>query len=412
MAIYKLDKSIVITNNFFSSQAIDDAKSLEVMLWDRTILRDKIKKIDNERKRRETETQREAERQKALRRKREKALEKKRYAVTDEKGINKPAYGGNNLHMEDVFHGMIYKRSSDIRLVLGKDFHGNDILTSLKKSQHLLLFGCDQEDINNLLHSFISSILIGTNNFLLYIVENNGASFCVYKDIPGVEYINTITGAHSMIRWVVDDVNKRLATKQELRAVDITKAGFPRIIIVIEELTDLIGKYNSLEKEIEFLAQNGDDAGISMILASHHPSKTEYEDRIKELIPVRACLRVVNSQESIMAIGVSGAEQLQGSTDFWFKGKNMVTPMQIRGPLMSDADISKAIDCALAVYAPIRDDKQLDYALMRNEWSSFYAPIRCDKQLGPEPVTLISGEKENIFKTFLRRIHAFFIKLL
>lgn len=37
-AIYKKDIAVVMTNNFFSKQAIDDAKTLGVLLWDRNIL--------------------------------------------------------------------------------------------------------------------------------------------------------------------------------------------------------------------------------------------------------------------------------------------------------------------------------------------------------------------------------------
>lgn len=39
---YGCDKSIVITNNVFSKSAIDLAQSNNVILWDRTILKDKI----------------------------------------------------------------------------------------------------------------------------------------------------------------------------------------------------------------------------------------------------------------------------------------------------------------------------------------------------------------------------------
>ena len=46
-AFYRLDKTIVISNNFFTNFAINLAKSNDVILWDRTILKEKINQINN-----------------------------------------------------------------------------------------------------------------------------------------------------------------------------------------------------------------------------------------------------------------------------------------------------------------------------------------------------------------------------
>ncbi|MCL2772029.1 MAG: restriction endonuclease [Oscillospiraceae bacterium] len=42
-AFYKLDKVMVITNNRFTSSAIDLARANNVILWDRNNLKDKLK---------------------------------------------------------------------------------------------------------------------------------------------------------------------------------------------------------------------------------------------------------------------------------------------------------------------------------------------------------------------------------
>lgn len=42
MSFYKVDKSIVITNNYFTTSVIELAKSNRVILWDRTILKEKL----------------------------------------------------------------------------------------------------------------------------------------------------------------------------------------------------------------------------------------------------------------------------------------------------------------------------------------------------------------------------------
>ena len=45
MAYYKCNKSIVVTNNYFSESAKDLAKSLNVELWDRDVLEIKLSNL-------------------------------------------------------------------------------------------------------------------------------------------------------------------------------------------------------------------------------------------------------------------------------------------------------------------------------------------------------------------------------
>ncbi len=337
-AIYKLDKALVITNNDFSSQAIDDAKKLDVELWDRKTLKARIKRLENERRREEAEEQRKAEREK-----REEERERKKITVPDEKGFDKPAYGGANLHVEDVFHASIYNRNNDIRLVLGKDFHGNDIITSLVNSQNILLFGCSIEEIYNMLHCFALSILVGATNYNMYVIETNGYDMGIYKDTTVVEHTNSMYEATSMIYRVVSEIKQRLAIKAGIYTKSVVQPDCSRIIILIEDFVDLFRQNGDLEQEVVFIAQNGSNVGVHLIMATQNPGFTS--EQIMNCIPVRACLKVSNSQESKIALGDTGAELLSGMTDFLFKGKNMGVPMHIRAPLISDGDKLKAIKC-------------------------------------------------------------------
>ncbi|MDG5789610.1 restriction endonuclease [Evansella sp. AB-P1] len=45
MKYYKLDKGIVVTNNYFTESAITLAQSSDIILWDRNILKEKINEV-------------------------------------------------------------------------------------------------------------------------------------------------------------------------------------------------------------------------------------------------------------------------------------------------------------------------------------------------------------------------------
>jgi S-DNA-T family DNA segregation ATPase FtsK/SpoIIIE len=93
----------------------------------------------------------------------------------------------------------------------------------------------------------------------------------------------------------------------------------PRIIVVVDELTDLLQVCGSeLEMLLTRLVQRGRSAGISVIACTQKPTARAVGGLMKANFPVRLVGRVTSTDDARVAAGVggTGAEKLAGRGDF------------------------------------------------------------------------------------------------
>jgi S-DNA-T family DNA segregation ATPase FtsK/SpoIIIE len=96
-------------------------------------------------------------------------------------------------------------------------------------------------------------------------------------------------------------------------------APLPRVIVYIDELTDLCmsGGAEMVER-ITRIAQRGREPGIHLLLCTQKPSAKAIGSLLKANLPLRLIGRVMSAEDSRNAAGVAGvgAERLGGSGDF------------------------------------------------------------------------------------------------
>ena len=133
-AIYHKDKALVITNSEFTAQAMKDAISLEVELWNRAVLIRKIEKYKDARlqkeaaKRKQEEIKRQKERELEAQSKRE---EQRKREAAEAESRRKKQYANGIVYLADVFLKPLYDRDNSLRLVIGMDHNGTSLITSL-----------------------------------------------------------------------------------------------------------------------------------------------------------------------------------------------------------------------------------------------------------------------------------------
>jgi S-DNA-T family DNA segregation ATPase FtsK/SpoIIIE len=97
------------------------------------------------------------------------------------------------------------------------------------------------------------------------------------------------------------------------------KTDIPYRVIVFDEFADLILFGADTKKEFERLigriAQMGRAAGIHLMLTTQRPDKNVVTGLIKANLPLKICLRVVNSTNSNIVLDQTGAEKLLGRGD-------------------------------------------------------------------------------------------------
>jgi len=97
------------------------------------------------------------------------------------------------------------------------------------------------------------------------------------------------------------------------------KTDVPYLVIVFDEFADLILRGAEEKKEFERLvariAQMGRAAGIHLILTTQRPDKNVVTGLIKANLPLKICMRVVNSTNSSIILDQTGGEKLLGRGD-------------------------------------------------------------------------------------------------
>ena len=253
---------------------------------------------------------------------------------------------GKILHMNEVFYKAMYDRTSDFRLVLGKDIENTSITTLLPKAPHILVSGCTGSGKTQLLHCFIASLLLGTKPHHLILIDPKGNEFNVYKDIDTVQFIDNVSDGISTLKWLVDEMNIRYEIMAKEGASDVSKSSLTRIVCIIDEFADLIKTDREIEKYVVLIAQKARACGIHLIIGTQYPKAEVLTGLIQANIPTRVCLKVNNNIQSRIAIGFSGGEKLLGHGDMYYLGNGMYSPMRIQAPFISDEDKERTVQIA------------------------------------------------------------------
>jgi S-DNA-T family DNA segregation ATPase FtsK/SpoIIIE len=97
------------------------------------------------------------------------------------------------------------------------------------------------------------------------------------------------------------------------------KTDLPYRVIVFDEFADLVLSGADAKKEFERLvariAQMGRAAGIHLMLTTQRPDKNVVTGLIKANLPLKICMRVVNSTNSNIVMDQTGGEKLLGRGD-------------------------------------------------------------------------------------------------
>lgn len=129
-----------------------------------------------------------------------------------------------------------------------------------------------------------------------------------------------------------------------MRRKRVTECGnlFPRTVVVIDELADLmLTNRKSVEKSIVRIAQLGRAAGIHLLLATQRPTVNVVTGLIKANVPCRIALKVATAKDSEVILDHRGAEKLLGAGDALVKFPTDITTHRFQAPYISSEDVAR-----------------------------------------------------------------------
>ncbi len=195
--------------------------------------------------------------------------------------------------------------------LLGVDGDGAPLMLHLPSPDvaHVLISGTTGSGKTELLRTMLASLMLRNpvEKLQMILIDPKGR-LAEYADLPHVRGVAQnpaeIAGA---LRYAAAEMDRRGPG-----------AVYPRLIIAIDELADVLTTTPSAAEAIERLTQRGREAGIHIIAATQRPSALQVGGATRANLPTRLVGRVVSPEEAKIASGLAGtgAEKLMGRGDF------------------------------------------------------------------------------------------------
>ncbi len=285
------------------------------------------------------------------------------------------------------------QKKMNLPLALGKDIHGEPMMTDLSRMPHLLVAGTTGSGKSVGVNSMITSLLYRhtPEDVRFIMVDPKMLELSIYEGIPHLllPVVTDPKKASLALKWAVHEMDrryevmmdagvrdlrtynrkaeaaqaKRLKAKKKKRKKSAADAEtemlpevsaerleelpkkMPYIVVVIDEFADLMMVAG---KEVEYcvarIAQKARAAGIHLILATQRPSTDVITGVIKANFPTRIAFQVSSSIDSRTILSTNGAENLLGMGDMLFMPPGSSRLTRVHGAFVSEDEIRQVVE--------------------------------------------------------------------
>ncbi len=291
-------------------------------------------------------------------------------------GIEVPNKNREAIMLRDIIDTDAFSASpSLLTLALGKDIHGDPIVTDLAKMPHLLVAGATGAGKSVGLNSMIVSLLYKAlpKQLRMLMIDPKMVELKIYEDIPHLLHpiVTDPKLASNALTWAVQEMENRYRTLAEcgVRNIDQYNAQLKDpevhrrarklaadddspipdplqyIVIIIDEFADLMMVApKDVETSVTRLAQKARAVGIHLIIATQRPSVDVITGVIKANFPSRISYQVASKIDSRTILDTQGAEKLLGRGDMLFLPPGTARIRRIHGAYVSEGEINQIVD--------------------------------------------------------------------
>jgi S-DNA-T family DNA segregation ATPase FtsK/SpoIIIE len=291
-------------------------------------------------------------------------------------GIEVPNKKRELIALRDIIETEAFHASSSLlSLALGKDIHGDPLVTDLAKMPHLLVAGATGAGKSVGLNSMIVSLLYKAlpSQLRMLMIDPKMVELKIYEDIPHLLHpiITDPKLASTALIWAVNEMENRYRTLSECGVRNIDQyntlvkdpdayrrakklaADAPTpydeplqyIVIIIDEFADLMMVASKdVEDSVTRLAQKARAVGIHLIIATQRPSVDVITGVIKANLPSRISFQVASKIDSRTILDAQGAEKLLGNGDMLFLPPGTARVRRLHGAYVSESEINDIVD--------------------------------------------------------------------
>ena len=231
-------------------------------------------------------------------------------------------------------------------MALGVSQNGEYITKTLDELTHILIAGTTGSGKSVCINNAIMSLCCyNTPDKLgLILIDPKQVEFAKFQNLPHLitPVIQEMTQAFEVLAELVQEMDARYYTLSQLNRTK-NNGEFKKIVLVIDELTDLVMTNKEVKSLLVRILQKGRACGIHCIIGTQSPRATILDGVTLANLPSRLALTCASVRESCLILGHKGAEQLTGKGDAILKTPESTTEIRLQAPYISDNDILKLI---------------------------------------------------------------------
>jgi len=259
-------------------------------------------------------------------------------------------------------------------IALGEDVNGDYAFGDLAEMPHVLVAGTTGAGKSVTINNILLSLLYKNSpeDLKLILVDPKRVELSLYRGIPHLlsEVIVDNGKVVNALKWTVSEMERRYKLLQEMGVRDLksynnkreagemhtfidTDTGenvtqdmenLPVIVIVIDELSDLMGSHGKeVEGAIVRISQMSRAIGIHLVISTQKPIAEVVTGLIKSNLPTRIALKVGSNIDSRTILDMPGAEKLMGNGDMLYKGPDTSMPIRLQNPFVGEEEINKVV---------------------------------------------------------------------
>ena len=297
--------------------------------------------------------------------------------------------GLRGIMESEVFHSA----RGRLRIALGRDTHGQPVVTDLTRLPHLLVAGATGSGKSVFLNSMVIGFLLQhtPDDLRMLMIDPKRVELTGFNGIPHllrpvVTDVRLEKDQHSRhqphaprsqerdrpltaveaLKWALWEMERRykLFAKGQRTADGVSRVfrnieqyrafvkdnphtgmeHLPYIVIIIDELADLmLTAPEEVETSLCRLAQLARATGIHLVVATQRPSVDVVTGLIKANFPARVAFAVTSQVDSKVILDQGGAEKLLGRGDMLYTASDESKPVRIQGTFVSDAESERVV---------------------------------------------------------------------
>lgn len=231
-------------------------------------------------------------------------------------------------------------------MALGTDTNGNQIVANLDDAVHLLVGGSTGSGKSVLLNNMILSLACYNepSDLQIVLIDPKIVSFTQFRNLSHLRY-NVITDTQTA-NLALDDLIREMNSRYSVMAglgIDKNTGEFPKIVVFIDEISDLVLASNEIKDKLVVLLQKSRACGIHFVCCCQSPRSSVLSGLLLANLPTRICLTCASYRESMLILNHGGGEKLTGKGDCIIKLPNSINEMRVQVPYISPERIKELL---------------------------------------------------------------------